>query len=818
MRNYLLRTSPPEKSFVIFCLFFLAFLMPDTLWSQKNCYIYLKIVDTNSAKPLDEASLKIDGEDSGILSDSSGILRMPVTCEEHSVRVQKLGYRPFTRRITAAPAAEPLIVVLENIKNQIEEVVVTSQGSVRTHDTPALGVSQLSMKAVKRITPAAGEVDILRSLQSLPGISAVGEGANGINIRGGAVDQNLIMLDHMPIYNPTHLLGLFSLFPTDAIREMQVYKGSIPARFAGKTAGVLDVKLSEPDLENRRFSGGIGLISNRMHLETPIIKEKVALMSSLRVSYTDPLIRLYNNRLVGTFSEKRLPNARPIFYDLANKILWRPSPKDYISVVSYLSYDSYRVDNLFSIAGITPSQSTMEYGHRNTAARWNHFFNDQWNLNVHLIRTDYFTRTSASEPTAGFQYDTRLLHHIAKAEATWIPSKSHRVSGGIAVNRYDNQPATLVPRQQSVISSVTIPKEQAWETGIYISDEYELNSRLLVDVGARWVNYWNMGPYAQSIYDPNEPRTPSSVIDTVLVGKNKKEAYYGRFEPRFGLRYRIDENRSVKIGYNRMNQFLQMVANNATPLPNVRWKTAGRNLVPNQSDLFSLGYFHDGSKRIWEWSAELYYRHQNAIFDFVNGAELNINPLIETQLLKGKARAYGAELFINKKKGTMTGWMSYTYARSFQRITGDFPAIQSINDGNWFRSNIDKPHTVNTMISFQGDKYNAASFTFTYSTGRPYTSPSGFFNNGSGFVPIFTERNNARISDYHRLDFSWTIRNPSMKERRWESSWVVAFYNLYGRKNAFSYFFNPNAGVFKPYKISVFPTPIFSITWNIEFK
>lgn len=818
MRNYLLRTSLPEKSIVVFCLFFWAFLMPDALWSQKNCYIYLKIVDTNSAEPLDEASLKIDGEDSGILSDSSGILRMPVTCEEHSIRVQKLGYRPFARRIMGAPAAEPLIVVLENIKNQIEEVVVTSQGSVRTHDTPALGVSQLSMKAVKKITPAAGEVDILRSLQSLPGISAVGEGANGINIRGGAVDQNLILLDHMPIYNPTHLLGLFSLFPTDAIREMQVYKGSIPARFAGKTAGVLDVKLSEPDLENRRFSGGIGLISNRMHLETPIIKEKVALMSSLRVSYTDPLIRLYNNRLVGTFSEKRLPNARPIFYDLANKILWRPSLKDYISVVSYLSYDSYRVDNLFSIAGITPSQSTMEYGHRNTAARWNHFFNDQWNLNVHLIRTDYFTRTSASEPTAGFQYDTRLLHHIAKAEATWIPSKSHRVSGGIAVNRYDNQPATLVPRQQSVISSVTIPKEQAWETGIYISDEYELNSRLLVDVGARWVNYWNMGPYAQSIYDPNEPRTPSSVIDTVLVGKNKKEAYYGRFEPRFGLRYRIDENRSVKIGYNRMNQFLQMVANNATPLPNVRWKTAGRNLVPNQSDLFSLGYFHDGSKRIWEWSAELYYRHQNAIFDFVNGAELNINPLIETQLLKGKARAYGAELFINKKKGTMTGWMSYTYARSFQRITGDFPAIQSINDGNWFRSNIDKPHTVNTMISFQGDKYNAASFTFTYSTGRPYTSPSGFFNNGSGFVPIFTERNNARISDYHRLDFSWTIRNPSMKERRWESSWVVAFYNLYGRKNAFSYFFNPNAGAFKPYKISVFPTPIFSITWNIEFK
>lgn len=818
MQNYLLTASLPGKPLLIIFLIAQAVLKPAAGWGQKNCYIYLRVMDANSAEALEEASLKIDGEDSGIFSDTTGLLRMPVTCEEHSVRVQKLGYRPFTRRIVGAPDTEPLEVLLESIKNQIEEVVITSQGSVRTHETPALGVNQLSMKAVKKITPAAGEVDILRSLQSLPGISAVGEGANGINIRGGAVDQNLILLDHMPIYNPTHLLGLFSLFPTDAIREMQVYKGSIPARFGGKTAGVLDVKLSEPDLEKRNFSGGIGLISNRLHFETPIIKEKLAIMSSLRVSYTDPLIRLYNKRLVGTFSEKRLPNARPIFYDLANKILWRPGPKDYVSVVSYLSYDSYRVDNLFSIAGITPSQSTMEYGHRNTAARWNHFFNDQWNLNVHLIRTDYFTQTSASEPTAGFQYDTRLLHHIAKAEVTWIPSKTHRLSGGIALNRYDNHPATLVPRQQSVISSVTIQKEQAWETGLYISDEYELNSRLLVDMGIRWVNYWNMGPYTQNIYDPAEPRTPSSVIDTVFIGKNKKEAYYGRFEPRFGLRYRIDENKSVKIGYNRMNQFLQMVANNATPLPNVRWKTAGRNLVPNQSDLFSLGYFHDGSKRIWEWSAELYYRHQNSVFDFVNGAELNINPLIETQLLKGKARAYGAELFVNKKKGTMTGWMSYTYARSFQRITGDFPEIQAINNGDWFRSNIDKPHTINTMVSFQGDKYNSASFTFTYSTGRPYTSPSSFFNNGSGFVPIFTQRNNARISDYHRLDFSWTIRNPSMKERRFQSSWVVAFYNLYGRKNAFSYFFNPNAGVFRPYKISVFPTPIFSITWNIELK
>jgi hypothetical protein len=267
-----------------------------------------------------------------------------------------------------------------------------------------------------------------------------------------------------------------------------------------------------------------------------------------------------------------------------------------------------------------------------------------------------------------------------------------------------------------------------------------------------------------------------------------------------------------------MNQFMQMISNNSTPLPDVRWKTSNRYILPAQSDLVSAGYFKDSESRMWEWSAEVYYRRQNTIFDYVNGASLNINPMVETQLLTGKAKAYGMELLINKKKGVMTGWLSYTYARSLQQITGDFPEIQQLNGGEWFRTGIDKPHTLNVLVSFQNDRNNSASFTFVYSTGRPYTAPVSFYQNGLNIIPVYTDRNNARVSAYHRLDFSWTITNPSMRKRRLESSWVVTIYNLYGRKNAFSYFFNPDYATFKPFKVSVFPNPLFSVTYNFKFQ
>lgn len=791
--------------------------MPRRANAQRFCQIAFKAVDARSGDKLQGVTLSFDGIVHDLRSDSAGLVRSALTCGEHLVQARLLGYKPFALRMEVSDG-QTYELPMENIATQIEEVVISSQGAVRTLETPALGVNLLSVKAMQKISPAAGEVDVLRSLQTLPGITSIGEGANGLNIRGGQADQNLLLLDNMPVFNPTHLLGLFSLFPTDAIQEMQIYKGSVPARYGGRTAGVLDVRLSEPGLENFKMSGGVGLISNRLHTEIPLIPGKLGWMSSLRFSFNEYLIRFYNEILAGPVKRRRIPNANPQFVDFANKIVWRPNQTDKITLAHYSSYDSYRADTLFGIANIVPRHATMRYGHHNASLSWNHLFSEKLNLNVQAVRADYHTSTDASDVRASFEYKTRLVYHHVKAEANWLPSARQRLNGGVNVVRYDVRAANLRPLPGSSVATVALPKEQAWEIALYAAYEYELTDRLLVEPGLRYVNYWNMGATSVPVYDPEQPKSFTSILEELTVPKNRAEYHSGRLEPRLALRYLVNARSSIKVGYNRMNQFLLMLTNNATPLPNVRWKTATRYVSPVQSDLVSIGYFHDTPDRMWEWSLETYHRWQRDIFDFSNGAELNINPNVETQLVKGRARAYGAELFINKKKGVMTGWMSYTYSRALQQILGDFPVRQQLNNGEWFRSNIDRPHTLNVLLNFQTEKHNSASFTFVYQTGRPYTAPVSFYRDGLNVLPVYVERNNVRISDYHRLDFSWTISNPSMKARRWQTTWVFTVYNLYGRKNAFSYFFDPKRSAFQPFKVSVFPAPILSLTYNFKFN
>ncbi|MBL7813899.1 MAG: TonB-dependent receptor [Saprospiraceae bacterium] len=794
---------------------FLSFTL--VLGAQNLCYLLATVTDGKTGKPLTGAVLSLDGRETGVETDAQGTLKMPMTCGEHSITFRFVGFKPYSKRLKI-DGETPLSIEMENIATQLEEVVITSQSAVRTMETPALGVNMLSIKAVQRLPPAAGEVDVLRSLQMLPGISAVGEGSNGVNIRGGFVDQNLILLDNMPVFNPTHLLGLFSLFPTDAIREMQIYKGSIPARYGGKTAGVLDVRLSEPSLENFKLKGGAGIISNRIHAEMPIMKEKLALMTSARFSFNEYLINFYNNNLIGTVGRKRIPNNQPQFYDFANKLLWRPTEKDNITVTSYLSHDSYSVDSLFGVANVVPRQATLEYGHQNFAVRWNHYFSQKLNFNLLAVSSDYKSNTTAREVKTGFLFDTDLKYRNVKAEVTYAPDKKQRINFGMTATQYINKPADLVPTELSSVSTIHLQKEQGLEAALFVSDEYEITKNLLAEVGVRYVNFWNLGPYQMAIYEPNTPKALSSIVDSVFIGRNGVESHFSRFEPRVGIRYKITEGQSIKIGYNRMNQFLQMISNASTPLPNTRWKTSTRYTPPAQSDLVSVGYFHDSKNRIWEWSLEGYYRWQRDIFDYINGADLSTNPFVETQLLRGTAKAYGAELLVNKKKGVMTGWLSYTYARSLEQISGDFPKLQQLNSGSWFPTSVDKPHTLNMMMNFQTERHNAISLTFVYSTGRPFTAPVSFYKNNGLILPVYTERNNARISDYHRLDFSWLITNPSMKKTRWEGSWIITVYNLYGRKNAYSYFYNPALASFKPFKVSVFPIPLFSVTYNFKFE
>lgn len=784
---------------------------------KSTCKALLKLIDANTNEIIVGAQIKLESNPAYFLSDSNGLAEIPGDCGTNTILIQYFGYRNYVSKVELTRSAK-ITIRLESNASQLEEVVISSQADNRNIESPALGVNILNVKAVQKLPPAAGEVDVIRSLQTLPGITTVGEGANGYNVRGGAVDQNLILIDNMPIFNPTHMLGLFSLFPTDGIREMQMYKGSIPAKYGGRTASVLDVKLSEPSKDNFSLKGGIGMISNRLSADIPIVQHKLGLFTSNRFSFNDFLIKAYNSKFFTNFRKRKLPDARPTFYDFTNKLVWRPNTKDNISLSSYIGYDSYRIDSIFSIAGIVPKQSTIQYGHISGALRWNHYFNPDYNNNLLIVHSRYNTNTESNENKTGFKFDTHLYYTSIQDEVTYTPTKNQRMIAGASIAQYNLSPGDLDPKDGSSVSTLHLNKEKSIEAAAYLSDEYEVNDRLLIDAGIRIVNYANLGPTNVVEYNEGQPYSINSIKDTLAIDNYSIENNFLKLEPRLGIRYKLNDLTAIKFGYNRMNQFMQMFTNLTTPLPNVRWKSSNRYIKPITSDFVSLGLFKNTPDAKWEWSIEGYYRKQANVSDFINGAELTISNVLETQIVQGNSRSYGAELLINKKKGVMTGWLSYTYSKSTQQILGPYPALQQINSGQWFPANIDKPHNLNLVMNIQSEKHNMISFTYQYSSGRPYTAPVSFYKSGFKYIPIYTDRNNGRISPYSRLDFAWTIINPSTRKSRWEGSWVITIYNLLGRKNAFSYYFDPNQNSFKPFKVSVFSLPIFSLTYNTTFK
>lgn len=388
---------------------------------------------------------------------------------------------------------------------------------------------------------------------------------------------------------------------------------------------------------------------------------------------------------------------------------------------------------------------------------------------------------------------------------------------GASVTRYTINPGVLNDGVVSRVSAVVLPIEQSMEAALYLDDEWKMNEKLTIQAGIRYTKYWRIGSGTVNEYAPGLMPSINTVLRTKEYADGEVMATYGGFEPRLTLKYSLAENTTMKLGYNRQQQFFQLLSNNTTPLPTSRWKTADVFIKPQQSDFASLGFFKTFNENVFEVSLESYYRNVRNTLDFVSGANLQLNPNIETQLITGKSKAYGFELMLQKKKGENSGWISYTYARAFNQMIGDFPEIQAINNGNWFATNYDKPHSFNVMWNIQPSTHHSFSFTFAYNTGRPFSSPSGSYEIGGKKYAVFAERNNDRVRDYHRLDFSWTINNPSMKHKRWEGSWVFTIYNLYGRQNPYSVFFKSTKNGLKAYELSVFASPFISMTYNFKF-
>lgn len=767
-----------------------------------------QVIDAQSGDPLVGAVISVDFKKSGSTTDAKGNYKLSLPVGEYVVKVSNVGYNPFRTKIYVK-GDMVLNVELNDVTKQLEEVIVSASTSKKDIQTPSLGVTVLSLKGIKKLPTMMGEVDVIRSLQSLPGVSSVGEGANGLNIRGSNVDQNLIYIDDTPIFNPTHMFGLFSVFASDAIRDLELYKGGIPARFGGRTASVLDIKMIEPNTDKFKMQGGIGLVSNRIMAEIPVIKEKLSVLVAGRLSANDYLFK--------SVAPANLKNIRANFSDIATKIYFRPNTKNTISVSAYLSHDYYRVDSLFSIENVVAKQTSFDYGHKNGSIHWNHYFSPKLNMLVSAAVSNYATKTYAPDSVNTIDLNSSILYRNGSISFDYQPVDSHKLNFGISTTRYDIKPGTLNDGVVSRVSTVKLDDEQSMEAAVYLDDEWKMNEKLTIQAGIRYTKYWRIGAGTVNTYAPGLMPSLNSIVSKKTYDDGEVMTTYGGFEPRLTLKYSLAENTTMKLGYNRQQQFFQLLSNNTTPLPTSRWKTADAFIKPQQSDFASIGFFKTFNENVFEVSLESYYRNVRNTLDFVSGANLQLNPNIETQLITGKSKAYGFELMLQKKKGENSGWISYTYARAFNQMIGDFPAIQAINGGNWFATNYDKPHSFNVMWNIQPTTHHSFSFTFAYNTGRPFSSPSGSYEIAGRKYPVFAERNNDRVRDYHRLDFSWTINNPSMKHKRWEGSWVFTVYNLYGRQNPYSVFFKSTKNGLKAYELSVFASPFVSMTYNFKF-
>ncbi|MFD1141271.1 TonB-dependent receptor domain-containing protein [Larkinella insperata] len=789
---------------------FLIVANTDLLFAQSTLSRVISgyVRETGTNKPIAGASVFIRETRRGTTTDRQGFYTLTVSEGTYNLLFSHLGYLRFEQTVTVPPNRNLNNISLAPDTQLLNEVTVKTESPDRNVKKVELGVTQLPIQSIIKMPALMGEVDVMRSLLLLPGVTTVGEGATGINVRGGSVDQNLVLLDDAPIYNSSHLMGFFSVFNPDAVRDVTLQKGSLPARYGGRTSAVLDVRTKEPDAEKLRLSGGVGLISNRLGLEGPLAGRKLTFLADARLALNDFLFKL---------GPTNIRDVKASFYDLTTKLKFLPNERNTVYLSGYASNDRMLLpsDSLLAV-DVSASQTGFDYQTANGSFRWTHTFNEQLSMSVSAVFSRYRSAMSVPDSSNEFRLQSELLSKIGKIEMNYQTDR-HRWAIGLQATHYRLEPNTLKPGPFSNVLPVNLPTEYGLEAGLYAEDEITVNEKASLIAGLRYSQFLFLGPTEVRTYAPNGPRRPETLLDRENVGSGAVAQQYGGLEPRLALRWALRNDRSLKLAYTRTRQFLQLVTNTTAALPTSRWKLSDNHIRPQIADQFSAGYFRNFQNDMYEASAEVYYRQSQNAIDYRDGAKLLLNPAPETDLVQGQGRAYGLELMLKKNRGFLTGWASYAFTRTHLLIDGPFSG-ERINSGRWYPANFDKPHAVNVLAIYRPSLKFTFSANYTYSTGRPMTVPYAKARVSNVVtLPVYLDRNQQRIPDYHRLDLSLTWeKNPARKTRYWYS-WTFSVYNLYARKNAYSVFYR-----FSSYstgdanKLSIFGSAIPSLTYNFK--
>ena len=773
-------------------MLFLALLASQAL-AQTKVTLSGHMRDGASGEELIGSTVFVKELGTGAVTNLYGFYSLSLTPGTYTVVFSYIGYEPITETIDLTQSATRNIEL--NTKEQVlKELVITGEREDQNVTTVEMSVEKMDIQMVEKIPQLLGEADVIRSIQLLPGVTTVGEGATGFNVRGGNIDQNLILLDEAPVYNSSHVFGLFSVFNSDAIKDLKLYKGGIPAEYGGRLSSVLDVRQREGNMKKFTGRGGISLISSRLTLEGPLKKNKSSFMIAGRRSYGDLFLK---------FSENLKDNVA-YFYDVNAKVNYIIDEKNRVFLSGYFGRDVWRFGEEFA----------SEWGNMTATARWNHLFSDKLFSNFTGIISDFQYQLGVPEGSQAFEWESRIVDYNLKADFSFFPNPQNTIDFGAQVLFHRFHPGFARGiGDNSIFNEIRLEHQRAWEPAIYISNEQRVGSKLTLQYGLRYSMFMNVGKTMVNQYENGEPTDETSLIGIREYGPGEVIKQYAGLEPRFSANYLINENSSVKASYNRMRQYIHLVSNTTSALPIDVWTPSGPYIEPATVDQWAVGYFRNFKDNLFEASAEVYYKNMQDLLDYKDGAQLLLNETLETEFLSGRGRAYGLETQVKKQKGRMTGWISYTLSRTERQVDG-------INNNEYYPANYDKTHDISLVTTYDiTEKWEFAA-NFAYQTGRPITYPDGRYIYDGLVVPNYNNRNGARTQDYHRLDLSVTLNPLKNQNRKWQSSWIFAIYNVYRRRNPYSIYFRQdpeNPANTEAMRLAVFGEMIPAVTYNFKF-
>ncbi len=752
---------------------------------QTNYTISGYMKDKKSGEVLIGATVVVKELTTGVTTNQYGFYSLTLPRGTYNLTFAYIGYTSIEN--TAELNSDiKMDVELNEESVEIESVVVTSKKRNENITQTQMGVAKIDPKAISSMPVLMGEADVLKTIQLMPGVQAACEGSSGFTVRGGSTDQNLILLDEAPVYNASHLLGFFSVFNSDAIKNVTLYKGDIPASNGGRLSSLMDIRMKDGNKKEFHGEGGIGIIASRLALEGPIVKDKASFIVTGRRTYADLFLPLSSD---STVNKNKL-----YFYDLNAKVNYELNQNNRIYLSGYFGRDyfGYGRDLMFG------------WGNSTLTARWNHLYSSKLFSNLTFLYSNYQYKMEQKMFNPSFEWTAIQQNYSAKYDLTYYQTTNSTIRYGAQVTYHYIQPGRIEVDNQE--GNQKVPNSRALESAAYIQHEQKIGNNFSVNYGLRASMFQNMG--STTVYSINN----FEVADTFAYGKNKiYHTHYG-LEPRISGTYLLNPTASIKASYSRTVQYLQRASNSTGGSPLDIWFTASEYVKPQYSDQFGVGYFRNFKDDAYELSVEGFYKHMQNQIDFVDDAELLFNNQLEKDLRFGKAKAYGVELLLRKNSGKLTGWIGYTYSKA----TRTFP---DLNNGKEYPSNYDKPHNLNIVMNYTISPRVIISGTWVFTSGEVATYPTARFMHAGINLPVYSDKNSNRLPSYHRLDLSLTVKNRKKAGRRWEGEWNFATYNTYSRSNAYSVYFEQDK--INPNKITAYKMVMFkivpSITYNFKF-